>query len=54
MYVYILCCMEHVHIIYTVYIHVHVPYSAKFSRHIIFAFFADWSGTTKIRCRKIF
>ena len=29
-----------------------IPYSAKFSRRIIFAFFADWSGTTKIRRRE--
>ena len=27
-------------------------YGAKFSRRIIFAFFADWSGTTKIRRRE--
>ena len=30
-----------------------LPYSAKFSRHIIFAFFADWSGTAKIRRREM-
>ena len=28
-----------------------IPYSAKFSSRIIFAFFAEWSGTTKIRLR---
>ena len=30
-----------------------IPYSAKFSRRIIFAFFADWSGTAKIRRREM-
>ena len=27
--------------------------STKFSRRIILAFFVDWSGTTKIRCREM-
>ena len=31
-----------------------IPYSAKISRRTIFAFFADWSGTVKIRhCEKV-
>ena len=30
-----------------------VPYSAKLSRRIIFAFFADWSGTAKMRRREM-
>ena len=29
-----------------------ILYSAKFSRRIIFAFFADWSGAAEIRCRE--
>ena len=32
----------------------HIQYSAKFSRRIIFAFFADWSGTARIRRRENF
>ena len=31
---------------------IHVPYSAKFLRRIIFAFFAEWSGSVKIRRRE--
>ena len=30
-----------------------VPYSAKFSRRITFAFFADWQRTSKIKLREI-
>ena len=31
-----------------------LPYSGKFLRGIIFAFFVDWSGTAKIRLCKFF
>ena len=40
-----------VHNVYMYIVHcmyMYIPYSAKFSRHIIFAFFVDWSGTAKI------
>ena len=32
---------------------IHIPYSAKFSRRIIFAFSADWHRTSKIKLREI-
>ena len=31
-----------------------IPYSAKFSRRIIFAVFADWSRTAKIKLANFF
>ena len=31
-----------------------IPYSAKFSRHIIFAVFADWPQTAKLKLAKCF
>ena len=34
--------------------HIAVPYSAKFSRRIIFAVFADWSRTAKIKLANFF
>ena len=30
-----------------------IPHSANISRHIIFAFFADWNRTSKIKLREI-
>ena len=31
-----------------------IPYSTKFSRHIIFAVFADWPQTVKIKLMECF
>ena len=51
---FVVCNFYSLRIFYTNLHNVGIPYSAKFSRRIIFAFFADWSGTAKFMLREFF